>query len=123
MRGTATACGRPRNGPASAAWRTIENLLIGYRRHDANGILATFPFGHGLSFTNCSYTDSVVTSSLCSVTITNTRDRAGAERPQLYLSFPPDEGVPPWQLRGFSAVSLLPGGSQVVSFPLTDDAT
>ena len=92
--------------------------MIGYRRHDANGILATFPFGHGLSFTNF-----VVTSSLCSVTITNTGDRAGAERPQLYLSFPPDEGEPPWQLRGFSAVSLLPGGSQVVSFPLTDDAT
>src|SRR5204862_7655349 len=38
--------------------------------------------------------------------------------PQLYLGYPQAAGEPPRQLRGFQKVSLRPGESRRVTFPL-----
>jgi beta-glucosidase len=54
-----------------------------------------------------------------SATITNTGSMSGAEVAQLYVGFPSSVGEPPRQLKGFAKVSLAPGQSATVSFPLT----
>lgn len=53
-----------------------------------------------------------------SVTVTNTGDVAGAEVPQVYVTFPEDAESPPMQLRGFDKVFLEAGESQTVEFAL-----
>lgn len=79
-----------------------------------------FPFGHGLSYTTFEYSGFFATATLASVTIKNTGNVAGAEIPQLYLSFPKSAGEPPKQLKGFQKTKVLqPGESVKVEFHLT----
>jgi len=86
-----------------------------------------WPFGHGLSYTNFSYSNLVVTPTVqgpaghvdVSATITNTGKVAGDEVVQLYLrddysSVITFEKV----LRGFERIHLNPGESKVVHFTL-----
>jgi beta-glucosidase len=86
-----------------------------------------YPFGHGLSYTTFAYrnlrlsaptmrpADTVVVS----VDVTNTGDRPGDEVVQLYIR---DEVAsltrPVKELRGFRRITLRPGETQTVSFPL-----
>ena len=88
---------------------------------------ALYPFGHGLSYTTFEYTDlSVVqTGKLsfeASVTVRNTGDRAGDEVVLLFLR---DLfcRITPFvsQLRGFRRISLAPGESARVTFPIGFD--
>jgi beta-glucosidase len=51
--------------------------------------------------------------------VTNTGSRAGSEVAQLYVGAPASTGEPPLQLKGFTKVTLQPGASTTVSFPLT----
>ena len=88
---------------------------------------ALYPFGHGLSYTQFTYSDLQITpqqprTGECvdvSVTVKNTGGRAGDEVVQLYLrddaaSVP----VPVRQLAGFSRIHLQPGAAQRVQFTL-----
>ena len=43
----------------------------------------------------------------------------GAEVAQLYLSFPPNAGEPPRQLKGFKKIELAPGASATIDITLT----
>lgn len=101
-----------------------EGLDIGYRWYDDKGVAPLFPFGHGLSYTSFNYSNlsvgEVSKSGQAAVRcdITNTGSRAGAEVPQLYLGFPAADGEPPKLLKGFVKVTLQPGETQHVSFPL-----
>jgi beta-glucosidase len=99
-----------------------EGLLVGYRWFDAQGIEPLFPFGYGLSYTTFRYADLAVTpqgdGARVRFTLTNTGDRPGAEVGQVYVGFPPADGEPPRQLKGFDKVALDPGESKPVTVDL-----
>jgi beta-glucosidase len=120
-----------------------EGLDVGYRGYDAEDITPLFPFGFGLSYTSfrfsglrvspgrlantvsgpgpascgCNGQDTVLAT--VTATVTDTGDVAGTEVAQLYLGDPKTAGEPPRQLKGFARVTLRPGQSATVSFPLT----
>ncbi|KAG9238928.1 glycosyl hydrolase family 3 N terminal domain-containing protein [Amylocarpus encephaloides] len=130
------------------AWQAYftEKLEIDYRYFDAQNMSVLYEFGYGLSYTTFSLADISIskadpTSSIAAMptaadtvpggkaelwdiiynvtaTLTNTGSVAGAQVPQLYVSFPDTApaGTPPKQLRGFEKVYLEPGESQTVSF-------
>ena len=52
-------------------------------------------------------------------TVTNTGSRAGSDVAQLYVGDPAITGEPPQQLKGFQRVTLKPGASTTVSFPVS----
>eukprot|EP00727_Mastigamoeba_balamuthi_P004227 m51a1_g13801 hypothetical protein (1062) ;mRNA; f:364023-367797 len=95
-----------------------EGLLVGHRWYDAYGGQPLFAFGHGLSYTSFEYSDVSASKSSVSFELRNAGRVAGAEVPQLYISFPEGEGEPPKQLKGFDKVFLQPGESRVVKFAL-----
>lgn len=102
-----------------------EGNLVGYRWFDAKGIEPLFPFGHGLSYTDFTYGDVTVGKAAegsgwtASVQLTNSGKRAGSEVAQLYVSYPEAAGKAPRELRGFSRISLAPGETGTVDFPIT----
>jgi beta-glucosidase len=82
-----------------------------------------FPFGHGLSYTNFTYSDVTMSGRNVTFKLTNSGDVAGAEVCQVYASLPraglgADE--PPQRLVAFEKVPLEPGASTIVSLALTD---
>jgi len=84
-----------------------------------------FPFGHGLTFTNFSYSQPTVAScganTCVSITVTNSGTFAARETPQLYLEFPSGAEYPTPILKGFEKTPLLsPGATAVVNFALSD---
>ncbi|MFD0686928.1 beta-glucosidase family protein [Actinomadura fibrosa] len=99
-----------------------EGVMVGYRHYDAKGIAPRFPFGHGLSYTTFAYSGLTVGSGSAQVTVTNTGTRPGVAVPQLYVGMPsPGSGIPqpPKQLKGYAKLTLAPGQSSRVTFPLT----
>ena len=98
---------------------------------------ALFPFGHGLSYTTFDYSDVAVsaatvplatanrhssTAAIVTVTATvkNTGAREGTEVVQLYVNnYGASLSQPVRQLKGFERVTLKPGQSRRVTFPLT----
>ncbi|OMP86911.1 putative beta-glucosidase L [Diplodia seriata] len=123
-----------------------EGLYIDYRHFDKAGIEPRFEFGFGLSYTNFTYSDLVVSPAAASnastttappyangtaaaadlyapiatvtATIANSGAAGGAEVVQLYLSLPEGIEAPPRQLRGFEKIALQPGESGAVEFVL-----
>jgi beta-glucosidase len=102
-----------------------EGIDVGYRWYDTKGLTPLFPFGYGLSYTSFSFSNLKVGTlpaggaATVTATVTNTGSRAGADVAQLYVSDPSASAQPPRQLEGFARVSLAPGASQTVTFPLT----
>jgi len=89
-----------------------------------------YPFGHGLSYTEFSYTDLKIPATepgtgesfQVSFTLTNTGDRPGQEVVQLYIWDEVSSVTRPVkELKGFSKVLLKPGESREVSFTITPD--
>jgi beta-glucosidase len=96
---------------------------------------ALFPFGHGLSYTTFSYSDvrvSVAAVSIAALTtdrtaravhatakVTNTGQRRGTEIVQCYVRIlGASVEQPVRSLKGFTRVTLDPGESRAVDFPL-----
>jgi hypothetical protein len=92
-----------------------------------------FPFGHGLTFTNFSYTDFALSADSlqasdadaaieASVTVTNEGAYPGVAVPQLYVremvAIPAPRRL---ELRGFERLELQPGESARVTFAITPD--
>ncbi len=100
----------------------------GYGKTAVNGPL--YPFGHGLSYTQFTYSnltitpDSLRTQSNITVKadITNSGKRKGDEVVQLYLK-DKISSVTQYetQLRGFERISLQPGETKTVIFHLSPD--
>jgi beta-glucosidase len=90
-----------------------EELLVGYRWYQRRGVEPAFPFGHGLGYTSFEFADlrAEVTEALIGLTfkIRNVGSRGGKAVPQLYVTFPPEAGEPPVQLKAFQVVRLEPG--------------
>jgi len=121
--GDAPAANNPAQYPGvNAAVTFSEGVMVGYRHYDSKGITPRFAFGHGLSYTTFGYSGLSVRPDSVQVTVTNTGSRTGTAVPQLYLGLPsPGASVPqpPRQLKGYAKVTLAPGQSTKVSFPLT----
>ena len=92
-----------------------EGTMVGYRHYDAVNTDVNFCFGHGLSYTEFSYSGLSVSGNAVKFSITNVGDCAGAEVAQLYIA---DEKM--HQLRGFQKVHLRPGETKEVEFILKD---
>lgn len=108
-----------------------EGIFVGYRFTDRNKLKPTFPFGHGLSYTDFTYGKATIdrtegTSSdtfTVTIPVTNTGDREGKEVVQLYISdLKSSVERPVKELKGFRKVSLAPGETAQVSFEITGDA-
>ncbi len=98
-----------------------ESIYVGYRYYDKAKKPVRYPFGHGLSYTEFTYTDLRIEGGLVSARITNTGSVRGAEVVQLYIA-PPKDGIfrPEKELKGFARVELEPGESKNVEFTLND---
>jgi beta-glucosidase len=102
-----------------------EGIDVGYRWYNSQSLTPLFPFGYGLSYTSFGFSNLKVGTlpdggaATVTATVTNTGSRAGADVTQLYVTDPAASGQPPRQLEGFQRVSLQPGASQTVTFPLT----
>ncbi|KAG1376844.1 hypothetical protein G6F61_007249 [Rhizopus arrhizus] len=81
----------------SAEFVYKEKLLMGYKWFDAQNITPQFPFGHGLSYTNFTYSDLKLKAEkghnnkakvTASVAVKNSGSLDGAEVVQAYLNFP-----------------------------------
>ena len=86
-----------------------------------------YPFGHGLSYTTFEYgeptlsrpTMSAVDTLTVSVEVTNTGDRTGDEVVQMYVRDLVRSVTPPvMELKGFERVTLAPGETLTVAFPI-----
>jgi beta-glucosidase len=96
--------------------RYDEGAEVGYRWYAQKGEKPIYPFGHGLSYTNFSYSDLKVTGGetiAATFTVTNTGKTAGADVPQLYLTGAPGERR--MRLLGFERIELQPGQSRQVT--------
>ncbi len=91
-----------------------EGTMVGYRHYDT-GVDVNFCFGHGLGYTEFSYSGLTVQGREVTLTVKNTGLRSGMETVQLYLA---KDGV--HQLRAFEKLALEPGQEKNVRFTLTD---
>lgn len=105
-----------------------EGILVGYRYYETMKKEVLFPFGHGLSYTDFTYsnltlstTDMNDTDTLeAQVTVKNTGAATGKEVVQLYVSGKTTGLVrPERELRVFQKISLAPGEAQTVKFQLS----
>lgn len=101
-----------------------EGLFVGYRHHVSSGVAPLFAFGHGLSYTEFSWTEAAVDRRspapgedvTVTVRVTNVGPRAGSDVVQVYLA--DRTGVvlrPERQLAGYAKVRLAPGENRVVT--------
>jgi len=105
-----------------------EGIFVGYRYFDTYKIAPQFAFGHGLSYTNFSYTNLKIAKNasgeiIAGFTLTNTGKVAGAEIAQLYIQ-KPNSGITraDKELKGFEKVFLQPGQSKTISIALAQNA-
>jgi beta-glucosidase len=102
-----------------------EGVDIGYRWYQSQNITPLFPFGFGLSYTKFAFSNLSVGAfnadgeATVTAKITNTGSVAGADVAQMYVGDPAASDDPPEQLKGFQRVTLSPGASATVTFPLT----
>jgi beta-glucosidase len=107
-----------------------EGILVGYRWFDTRNVEPQFAFGHGLSYTNFTYSGLQVSPEMkadgqakISLKVKNSGDRAGAEVVQLYIHDVEASVMRPVnELKGFKKVFLQPGEEQEVSFQIGSDA-
>ena len=116
--------------PASTEAHYSEGIFVGYRWAQKKDIKPLFAFGHGLSYTTFSYSEAEISRTTMSengnvtvsVNVTNTGEREGKEIVQLYIG--DDECSlerPVMELKAFRKVSIKPGETVKVSFPVNAD--
>lgn len=116
-------------GPVTSEHR--ESIYIGYRYYDTAKKDVLFPFGHGLSYTEFSYSGLKVSkknitdedSITVSFKVKNTGDVFGSEVAELYVKdcestiFRPEK-----ELKGFCKIKLEPGEEKTVKLSLSKRA-
>ena len=116
--------------PTSTEAHYSEGIFVGYRWAQKKDIKPLFAFGHGLSYTTFSYSEAEISRTTMSengnvtvsVNVTNTGDREGKEIVQLYIG--DDECSverPVMELKAFRKVSIKPGETVRVNFPVNAD--
>ena len=102
-----------------------EDIYVGYRDFDSSGKSVSYPFGHGLSYTNFTYENASVSANndgyTFSVTIKNTGSVAGKEVVQLYIAAPGKSmNKPVKELKAFAKTGLLqPGAEQTIKLMIS----
>ena len=100
-----------------------EGLFVGYRYYDTAGVAVRYPFGHGLSYTQFTYSDLQTDGKTVSFTLTNTGTADGSEVAQVYITCRTGNVLrPKKELKGFQKVFLKAKESRRVSIPLDDKA-
>lgn len=108
-----------------------EDLFVGYRFVDKQKLSPTFPFGHGLSYTQfkigkatLSATSMTPEGSISvSVPVTNVGKVKGAEVVQLYISdLKSSLPRPVRELKAFQKILLTPGETKTITFTINCDA-
>lgn len=104
-----------------------ENIFVGYRYYDKRDMAVSYPFGHGLSYTEFTYSGLLIDETewasgqhiRVSLNVKNTGGYAGSEVVQLYVkdteSFLPR---PEKELKAFCKIRLEPGEEREVGFEL-----
>ena len=104
-----------------------EGVFVGYRYYDSKDVDVAYCFGHGLSYTEFSFSDLLVSKAdagaiTVSLTVANTGERAGAEVVQVYTGAETvSEQHPKKELKGFEKIFLEAGESKSVAFELTPE--
>lgn len=99
-----------------------EDIFVGYRYFDTFRRPCSYPFGHGLGYTEFTYENAALTDEngqyTVTLTVTNTGACAGREVVQLYVSSPmnTDLSKPLKELKAFAKTrELKPGESQTLT--------
>jgi beta-glucosidase len=103
-----------------------EGIYVGYRYYNTFKVKSAYEFGYGLSYTNFTYSNLKLNSTLftgkieISVDVKNTGKVAGKEVVQVYLKAPKgDLDKPAEELKGFAKTGLLkPGELQTLTFAI-----
>jgi beta-glucosidase len=102
-----------------------DDVFVGYRGYEHNGVKPLFPFGYGLSYTSFKYSGLEIHPGAgagayeVSFDVTNTGTRAGADVAQVYIGEDhPQVPRPPQELKGFARVVLDAGQTRHVTVPL-----
>jgi len=102
-----------------------DDVFVGYRGYEHNGVKPLFPFGYGLSYTSFKYSDLEIQQGTnagdyaVSFDVTNTGTRAGADVGQVYVSEDhPPIARPAQELKGFARVALDAGQTRHITVPL-----
>ncbi|HTV83346.1 MAG TPA: glycoside hydrolase family 3 C-terminal domain-containing protein [Acidobacteriaceae bacterium] len=99
----------------------IEGARVGYKWFESQHETPLFPFGYGLSYTTYSFSGLSVdeVQHTATLTVTNTGSRVGAEVAQVYAILPASTGENMYKrLVGWDRVTLGPGESKTVTFPM-----
>ncbi|MBN2657405.1 MAG: glycoside hydrolase family 3 C-terminal domain-containing protein, partial [Spirochaetales bacterium] len=108
-----------------------EDIMVGYRWYETEGIDPLFPFGFGLSYTEFEFESINLnpdrTESLnilnVDVTVKNSGSRAGQETVQIYVGDTHSDVLRPVkELKGFEKIYLEPGEKKTVRFSLERSA-
>lgn len=110
--------------------RYEEGIFVGYRYYNTFNVKPAYEFGYGLSYTNFTYSNLKLSSTVFNKSITVTVDIinsgkiAGKEVVQLYIAAPSGKlQKPSEELKGFAKTTLLkPGEKQTLSFFINADA-
>ena len=87
-----------------------EGVFIGYRAWEKEGRVPSYPFGHGLGYTDWTYESVEAEGTSVRVRVRNSGERAGREVVQVYLApGEPDAERPARWLAGFAGVEAGPG--------------
>ncbi|MFF5011896.1 glycoside hydrolase family 3 protein [Streptomyces sp. NPDC001165] len=105
--------------PADGELPYTEDLLIGYRAWERAGRTPSYPFGHGLGYTDWTYEALETDGITARVRLRNTGKRPGREVVQVYVS-PAEPGTerPARWLTGFADAEAGPGESVEVTVEL-----
>ncbi|MFW9865976.1 MAG: glycoside hydrolase family 3 C-terminal domain-containing protein [Candidatus Thorarchaeota archaeon] len=104
-----------------------EGIFVGYRYFDTNNIEPLFPFGHGLSYTQFTYENLIMSNDniseddvlTVSLDVVNTGGKNGAEVIQLYIQdIESSVERPLKELKGFKKVLLKPKDKATVNFEI-----
>ncbi|SDQ81091.1 glycoside hydrolase family 3 C-terminal domain-containing protein [Pseudovibrio sp. Tun.PSC04-5.I4] len=113
------------------ARKVIYDMWHGYRKLDWDGVTPAYPFGYGLSYTQFTYADLLVTppetlqngNIRVQFIVTNTGDRTADEVAQVYIA-PIGSSVEraPRELKGFKRLTIQAGESIItdLSIPLEE---
>lgn len=96
--------------PTNGELPYTEDVFIGYRAWEKENRTPSYPFGHGLGYTDWTYESLETDGTRVTVRVRNSGERPGREVVQLYLApVEPDSHRPARWLAGFATVEAAPG--------------
>ena len=117
----------PLPGHEKEQYNYTEGLYVGQRWFNKNKKKATFPFGHGLTYTSFEYSDLKVSINKDGLTaefnVKNIGKISGSAVPMLFLTFPESIGeYPEYIFKGFDKILLEPDEKKKVIIKADDHA-